>query len=1167
MNRIFKALVWAGVALPALTASLLAQADTKVQTRSYEYDASGQLTKETIEPGNPSDCLQTTFTYDKFGNKVGTSAAACAGAAGYTVASAASPRTAASTFSAEGRFALSNTNALGQAETKTYDPNTGKPLSLTGPNGLTTRWTYDSLGRKTRETRADGTFTTWADKLCTDSGANCPASVGPASVIWLTIEQAYAANGIVSAPEKRQYYDRRNRVVRAQTQGFDGATAAPTLVQDFEYNPQGQVARQSAFYALAGGSPIWTTYAYDALGRVVRESVPDPAATGGMATTTFAYSALSSTATNAKGQTKTTTKDVQGHITRIVDAQGSSIVYTYDAAGNLTQTNAAGSITTLAYNTRGQKTSMVDPAMGAWEYRYNAFGELVWQRDSLNQAVTLAYDNLGRLTQRTEPDLVSQWSYDKKFDGTACGKSIGKLCEAKADNGYNRKHTYDALGRVSATATALDNAAVPATVTETYDPNTGRVATKTWPTGYQASYTYSPLGYLKAVAAGGTAGFTQTVRYDVLAMNPLGQVTQYKTGNQVTTVKTYNPTTNRLTGMTATRDGQAAGNILNQADTYDALGNLATRADNTAGVATSETYSHDSLNRLSLATILGGGVSPPQTTQVMYDARGNITYKSDVGRYWYDPARPNRMTNVTLETAPGAQIPLTGTRTLSYAFDDLKPTAQTVGSVRMGNGNLEYTVSRDTVNNRHSVRSETYTSFGMPRQIVYGNFITSTSSTADRTLSFVHGPEHQRIKQTVALTGNGTSAYSAGTTWYLNGIDSLGLSYEKEVKANGLTENRHYVAAGGTTFALFVSRTGTLGTQTATTTSYFQHDHLGSIVAVTDETGVVKERLAYDPWGKRRNTNGTNDKLDAIVGAKTDRGYTMHEHLDEIGVIHMNARVYDPLIGRFMSADSWIDKPLSLQSYNRYGYVHNNPLRYTDPTGHELFPWDSGDFYDRWDGPPNRDHGGFSGGGASFDSGRSTESSPSERSLPETTVIEKGETSTLPTTTVVEPGEYYAFAGAIPAIGSGAAMGAAGAAGAPNRDGKPPARMVLPRMPQLKEDGWLNGLLKWLGAVMNVDGASSGDKDPSTPTGQRGSPIDVKPGTNEPTTIDGRDYSGHSIDQMQGRGVPPSAVEDAIRNGSQTPGNTSGTTVNTGSDGRIVVITNDSGRVITVITK
>jgi RHS repeat-associated protein len=95
---------------------------------------------------------------------------------------------------------------------------------------------------------------------------------------------------------------------------------------------------------------------------------------------------------------------------------------------------------------------------------------------------------------------------------------------------------------------------------------------------------------------------------------------------------------------------------------------------------------------------------------------------------------------------------------------------------------------------------------------------------------------------------------------------------------------------------------------------------------------------------------------------------------------------------------------------------------------------------------------------------------------------------------------------------------------------------------------------------------SNGDKDPSTPTGRKGSPIDVAPGTNDPTTIDGRDYTGHALDRMQGRGVPPSAVEDAIRHGQSSPGIQPGTTVNNGLNG-VTVVTGDQGQVITVIPK
>jgi len=179
-----------------------------------------------------------------------------------------------------------------------------------------------------------------------------------------------------------------------------------------------------------------------------------------------------------------------------------------------------------------------------------------------------------------------------------------------------------------------------------------------------------------------------------------------------------------------------------------------------------------------------------------------------------------------------------------------------------------------------------------------------------------------------------------GTTGYLHG-DNNALVFEKELKANGVTENRDYLQAAGMTFALVTTRSGAGVSSTASDLSkrsaqvrYFHQDHLNSIAVITDEAGQVVERLAYDPWGKRRNANGLADKSDSLVGQTTDRGYTEHEHLDEVGLIHMNGRVYDPLIGRFMNADPFIQSPGNLQSYNRYAYVMNNPLALTDPSGY-----------------------------------------------------------------------------------------------------------------------------------------------------------------------------------------------------------------------------------------
>ena len=121
---------------------------------------------------------------------------------------------------------------------------------------------------------------------------------------------------------------------------------------------------------------------------------------------------------------------------------------------------------------------------------------------------------------------------------------------------------------------------------------------------------------------------------------------------------------------------------------------------------------------------------------------------------------------------------------------------------------------------------------------------------------------------------------------------------------------------------------------------YWHKDHLGSLAATTDHAGAVTARYAYDPFGKRRYTNGRYDDFGALivdwasdVSSGTDRGFTGHEHLDDIGIVHMNGRLYDPLIGRFMQGDPLIQAPNELQSFNRFSYCMNGVLNCTDPSG------------------------------------------------------------------------------------------------------------------------------------------------------------------------------------------------------------------------------------------
>ena len=124
---------------------------------------------------------------------------------------------------------------------------------------------------------------------------------------------------------------------------------------------------------------------------------------------------------------------------------------------------------------------------------------------------------------------------------------------------------------------------------------------------------------------------------------------------------------------------------------------------------------------------------------------------------------------------------------------------------------------------------------------------------------------------------------------------------------------------------------------------YIHRDYLGSICAITNTPNgndpvVAIEKRSYDAWGRLRKPTtlqpyGPGEQPALFL----NRGYTGHEHLPEFGLINCNARLYDPVIGRFLSPDPYVQAPDLSQSYNRYSYCWNNPLIYTDPDGEFIF--------------------------------------------------------------------------------------------------------------------------------------------------------------------------------------------------------------------------------------
>jgi RHS repeat-associated protein len=198
-----------------------------------------------------------------------------------------------------------------------------------------------------------------------------------------------------------------------------------------------------------------------------------------------------------------------------------------------------------------------------------------------------------------------------------------------------------------------------------------------------------------------------------------------------------------------------------------------------------------------------------------------------------------------------------------------------------------------------------FTPFNKVSKITEGNYI----------LNFSYGADQQR-KSTELLQFNNLQY----TKYYQP-------NYEKIVSATSITEVCYINSPTGMC-GLFVMENG-VGTLYSVYT-----DYLGSIEKVTDGINTYKQN--FDAWGRNRdpiNWTYSNISQNPIW---LDRGFTGHEHLNEFGLINMNGRLYDPVVGMMISPDILVQSIGSIKNYNSYSYCLNNPLKYTDPSGNVI---------------------------------------------------------------------------------------------------------------------------------------------------------------------------------------------------------------------------------------
>lgn len=643
------------------------------------------------------------------------------------------------------------------------------------------------------------------------------------------------------------------------------------------------------------GTPIVWTKTYNGRGEIASESVPrfmsDPSYY-----VTYTYDSV------GRLKTRSAPKSQYG---------GSNVTsISYDGF-TISETDALAHTTTRVVNEVGRLVSVTDPGNSVTTYSYDALGNLLSTTDPAGNQIVNTYDIRGQKQSMSDPDL-GVWTYNYNHFGelvtqtdaksqvqTLTYDAIGRvtsraemegtttwtwdtlwkgaLTNVSAPGGYLREHTYDTLGRGKTVRTVING--LQATFTSDYDSQ-GRLSKLTYPQGLAVTYTYNNYGFLNRLSDANSSA----LYWQGDAQDAFGNWTLSSTGNGVSSLRSYDLANGSIQTSLASTSSGPVGDVMSLNYTWDDAGNLKRRTDQRQG-GLYEEFTYDALDRVT-ATHLAP-VSGPAVPDVVigYNAIGNITSKSDVGAYSYGLTKPHAITGFT----GGPR----GTAAVSYDAN---------GNQLSGPG-----------------RTMTWTSFNLPKTITQG-----ASSAA-----YDYGPDRERTYQRSVQPATDTS--SADEVMYVAG----GL-FERDLNGSTVTW-RNSLVVGNETIGLVIQSGPNGSTQTL---KYIHRDHLDSVSAITGPSGTVLERLSYDMFGKRRNADWRPDGADALlkVGHETDAGFTDHEHIDHVSLIHMRGRVYDPITGRFTSADPYVQFPDNSQSFNRYSYVLNNPLTHVDPSGFGIHP-------------------------------------------------------------------------------------------------------------------------------------------------------------------------------------------------------------------------------------
>jgi RHS repeat-associated protein len=853
--------------------------ETATQLRMLAYYPNGLLHYETRAPDSIA-ARRTAYVRDSFGNPTLVTEEAAGEANRSTTIS----------YDAEGIYPERITNGKGQETEVRFDPRWGKVTISADANKIFSTRTYDDFGRLVMTTGPIGTsIATYSDAL------NAP-------------------EGLVQHVQ-----------VVAERQGIEGSRTGASIR---EFDHEGRIFKTTS-EGLAGVQ-IFQDWRYDDLGRLLSRSLPHTSSNPDSAPKDrFAYDRLHNVRRidHADG----THREYQYASTATLDSQYYNWLGVIPCSTNPPDCPAAvdfvhsvdetGRRNVTIRNHRGLIVRTIDgdnvlaPEPMASSYEYGPFNRLRRAYDNRGSISEFIYDDYGRQTSFVDPDTGPSSSTYNGFD---------ELKTARSPNNHVRTYHYDVLGRL----TQVEDPGVGMTqwIYDTGPNALGRLSESISPPtaenagGNHVKYFYEPTtatarhGLLKQVETtlDGTA-YASVFGYDDVGRLRRVDYPNLGAGAPIAAAYLYDPSgvmygVNEVgsTPPTPARplwrlDGVFEGYLVQ---------------DETFGNDASTHYQYDPDRRWldNLQTTTSAGVV--QSLEYEHFANGQVEIRTTaLGKREYTYDNLNRL-GMAIDTPNGGSsqtsnyrydasgnITTRGNTTLSYRSNQPHLLFHAGGNsyIYDANGNV---TSRSGSNIPGGEQTFEYTPFDLPRIIYTG------TGPGMKPTRFEYSANEARVIRR-----------DAETTRYF-----VGNNYQRVVTTgtNATVEERFTLLLGTRVLGEIVRKNG------SDETLYFHSDHQGSVDTTTSGSNVVTQE--YDPFGS---------PIDPPNPPVSRAGFTGHQHDDDLGLIDMKGRIYDPIAARFTSADPVMQAPYSTQGLNRYSYVFNDPVNNVDPSGFEV-DWSDG---------------------------------------------------------------------------------------------------------------------------------------------------------------------------------------------------------------------------------